>query len=160
MKQATICFLVRNGQVILAPKKAKVGVGFLNGYGGKQDEGETLRECVRRETQEESGGVQINLEKTELVAVIDFYAGDNPQFSCSIYIAREWEGTPEESDEMGPPESFDVNSLPVERMLPGDRLWFERIIKGERFKGTLRYTADFKEVHNFETHPVEFSPEE
>ncbi len=160
MKQATICFLVRNGQVILAPKKKKVGAGFLNGYGGKLDTNETIRQCAQRETREESGGVLINLEKTELAAVIDFYAGDNPQFSCFIYIAREWEGNPKESNEMGPPEYFDLGSVPFDRMLPGDRLWFERIIKGERFKGTLKYSADFKEILSFETHPAEFSLED
>lgn len=143
----------------VAPKKRKVGAGYLNGYGGKPKPGETLRQCARRETLEESGA-EIDLKKTDLAAVIDFYAGDEPQFSCNIYIARDWSGVPSESDEMGLPEVFDLDSLPYNRMLPGDRLWFERIMKGERFMGTLRYSEDFSSVASFETSPAAFGPED
>jgi 8-oxo-dGTP pyrophosphatase MutT (NUDIX family) len=152
MKKATICFLVKNGQVILAKKKSRVGAGFYNGYGGKLEEGETLAECAKRETYEECG-IQIELDQTELAAVIDFYAGENPQFSCHIFIAKDWKGEGFESDEMGPPEVFSLDALPYDQMLAGDRLWFERIMKGERFKGILRYSADFSAVVSFETTP-------
>lgn len=155
MKKATICFLIKGDEVIIATKKRKVGAGFLNGYGGKPKEGETLRQCAQRETFEECG-VLIDLAKTNLVAVIAFYAGDTPMFSCAIYIARDWSGDPVESEEMGAPEIFRIDSLPYDRMLPGDRLWFERIMGGETFTGELRYNADFSEVLSFNTTPRVF----
>ncbi|MCF7865708.1 MAG: NUDIX domain-containing protein [Candidatus Pacebacteria bacterium] len=155
MKKATICFLVRNGEVILAKKKSKVGAGFYNGYGGKVDGEETSRQCAIRETHEECSA-QINPDKIELAASIDFYTGEKPQFSCDIFIANEWVGEPKGSDEMGVPERFNLSSLPYDQMLAGDQLWFKRIMDGERFKGVMRYSADFSKVESFETEPTVF----
>lgn len=153
LKKATICFLVRNGEVILAKKKSKVGAGFYNGYGGKVDGDETSLQCVERETFEECG-VRIDPDKTELAATIDFYTQEKPQFSCDIFIASEWIGEPKESDEMGHPERFDLASLPYSQMLAGDQLWFKRIIEGERFKGIMMYSADFSKVESFKTEQI------
>ena len=44
-----------SGDVLLGMKKRGFGVGKWNGFGGKVQEGETIRECARRETQEECG---------------------------------------------------------------------------------------------------------
>ena len=44
-----------SGDVLLGMKKRGFGIGKWNGFGGKVKDGETIRECAMRETQEECG---------------------------------------------------------------------------------------------------------
>ena len=53
--QATLLFVVRDGQVLLIQKKRGLGAGKVNGPGGKLDPGETPLACALRETEEEIG---------------------------------------------------------------------------------------------------------
>ena len=43
------------GEILLGMKKRGFGQGKWNGFGGKVKEGESIRECARRETLEECG---------------------------------------------------------------------------------------------------------
>ena len=55
MKTTTLCFLVKEGEVLLAMKKRGFGVGKWNGVGGKVKEGEDVFLSAVREIKEEIG---------------------------------------------------------------------------------------------------------
>ena len=52
---ATLLFLRRNDEILLAMKKRSFGKGNWNGVGGKLDTGETIKQAMIRETEEEIG---------------------------------------------------------------------------------------------------------
>ena len=49
LREATLLFLVKNGQVLLAMKKRGFGAGRWNGVGGKVHAGESVAETAVRE---------------------------------------------------------------------------------------------------------------
>ena len=54
-KVLTLLMIVRDGRVLLGLKKRGFGEGFLNGFGGKVEPGETVDEAALRELREEAG---------------------------------------------------------------------------------------------------------
>ena len=61
-QQATLCFILKNDQILLIRKKRGIGKGKINGPGGKVDPGETFLEAAVRETREEVGVTPVNPE--------------------------------------------------------------------------------------------------
>ncbi len=156
MKKFTICFCVRNGKVLLALKKKKIGAGWLNGYGGGVEEQDnTIADAAVRELQEESL-IAAKAEHAEQVAHIVFSFEGIPKLECHVFIVREWCGEPIETDEMGEPEWHPIDSLPKDRMWLGDRLWLPRILEGETLSGFVDYTQDGKEILNSNFKPEIF----
>jgi 8-oxo-dGTP pyrophosphatase MutT (NUDIX family) len=54
-KRLTLLLLRSNGRILLGRKKRGFGAGKANGFGGKVEVGETIKEAAVREVQEESG---------------------------------------------------------------------------------------------------------
>lgn len=142
MKIATLGFMVRDGCVLLAEKKkAEIGTGTLNGAGGKQENGESLEECLVRENQEEIGVIPTEYEE---VARIRFFAGDEPDFMVHIYLITVWVGEPSETASMHPPVWYALDALPYERMLESDREWLGKLFAGEKFRADMFYAEQAK----------------
>ncbi|MSR78755.1 MAG: NUDIX domain-containing protein [Candidatus Taylorbacteria bacterium] len=57
MEQTTLCFLVRNDEVLLAMKKRGFGYSEYNGVGGKVETDEPVKGATVREANEEIGVV-------------------------------------------------------------------------------------------------------
>lgn len=149
MRISTVCFPIRGKRIILAPTKRGFGAGKLNGYGGKWDpEDATVEDAAVREVLEE-GGVTVPKENLEKVAVINFFRGDEYIFECHIYFCREWEGEFVETEEMGPPEEFEMFKLPFDRMFDADGLWLSLVCAGQKIKGECHYNQEMK-VARFE----------
>lgn len=131
--------LGENGKEVLLgeKKKGRVGTGVLSGPGGGQEPGETLEECLIRETQEELELV-LDSASLELVAVIDFYAAGALDFSVYIYHAKILFGEIKETADMIP-GWYPVDDLPFDRMFGSDRYWFEKAVRGEKFRANVYY---------------------
>ena len=122
LRQATLCFLLRNDQILLAMKKRGFGSGKWNGYGGKPMIDETIIDAAIRETEEEIGVTPKQLQK---VATLDFHHPKLPEFhdwdqQVVVFFVTEWEGEPQESDEMKP-QWFSIRELPLSRWAASDR---------------------------------------
>jgi 8-oxo-dGTP diphosphatase len=156
MQIATLGIILDGGGVLLAEKKkGDVGTGILSGPGGKLDPGESLVECLVRETDEE-WGIRLLPEGIEKVAFVIFYAAGVPDFGVHIYRACGFEGVLGETNDARKPESFSLDSLPYDRMFDGDRHWFLRAAKGPPFCANVFYKERAKEFERIEFLPPDF----
>src|SRR3989338_1444412 len=91
LRQATLCFLTRDDEVLLAMKKRGFGKGRWNGVGGKPNPSENIDQTAIRETQEE---IDVTLKDIEVRAVLDFYFLNNSDWSQQVivYFSKSWEG--------------------------------------------------------------------
>jgi len=148
MKAATIVFCIKGDQVLLGMKKVRFGAGKWNGFGGKVEEGESIEGAAAREVKEEAG-LSIDPEMLKHVATVSFYFGKKPVFECHAYIAHNWEGQPQESDEMRP-QWFPLNAVPYDAMWPSDLYWLPAVLSGHLLTGTCRFNDDGTIVESFE----------
>ena len=132
MKQATLLFLVKNNQILLAMKKRGFGVNRWNGVGGKPILNENILDTAIRETQEEIGVTPKNISQ---VATLDFYFQDNPKLDQQVvvYLAKEWEGEPVETEEMNP-KWFDIEKIPFDSMWPDDPYWLPLVLTNKKIQ--------------------------
>ena len=155
MRQATLCFLVKEGKdrkdVLLAMKKRGFGVGKWNGVGGKIDleKGDkNIEDTAIRETEEEIGVKIKNLERVALLR-FSFPYNKNWNQDVHVFLVGKWEGDPKESEEMSP-KWFQVDSLPLEKMWDDDKFWVSRVLSGEKLKAEFV----FKEGEKIKSHNI------
>ncbi len=143
LRQVTLCLLVKNGQVLLAMKKRGFGMGKWNGVGGKVKDGESLKEAVVRESQEEIGVTPLAYRK---VAVLDFLFPEIPRDKdwnqqVVVFMVDDWEGEPTESKEMNP-RWFDIDKIPYSQMWDSDSTWMKKVLAGQKIKGVFTYAGE------------------
>lgn len=142
LRQASLCLLVREGEVLLALKKRGFGRGKWNGVGGKPEPGESIDDCATRETAEEIGVRALALRR---VATLDFFFPPLPEFDgwdqqVCVYIIERWEGEPIETEEVAP-RWFRTDQLPLAEMWADDAFWLPPVLLGTRLRGQFLYDA-------------------
>jgi 8-oxo-dGTP diphosphatase len=140
----SLCLLRTADQLLLAPKKRHLVAGRWNGYGGEEKPGESARQTAIRELAEETGGVNVAPDDLSRRAILYFHNHDaNGQkkfiVKVHVYVARKWEGLPEETAEMGQPVWFPIGDLPWHKMPMGDIFWLPRVLRGEKVIGHVHY---------------------
>ncbi|MCR4275793.1 MAG: NUDIX domain-containing protein [Candidatus Parcubacteria bacterium] len=154
MKIATLGIVLQNGTVLLGEKKkGEIGTGVLSGPGGKLDPGETLPECLVRETREELK-IELDPASLELVAIIDFYAAGEIDFCVYVYRTETFFGELEETADMIP-AWYPLDNLPYDRMFDSDRHWFARAACGEKFRANVYYRERAKDFDRIEFLPFD-----
>jgi 8-oxo-dGTP diphosphatase/2-hydroxy-dATP diphosphatase len=142
MRNVSLLFLIKKtdeqiSDICLAMKKRGFGAGRWNGVGGKPDEGETIEETTIREAREEIGITAKNIYK---VAELDFTFPHNELWCQTVntYFTEEWDGEPEESEEMLP-KWYKISEIPFSEMWPDDIFWLPKVIDGEKIKGKFTF---------------------
>ncbi|MEO5645856.1 MAG: NUDIX domain-containing protein [Candidatus Paceibacterota bacterium] len=160
MKKATLVHFINKetNEVLLADQQFKI-VG-LKGFGGKIEEGESALASTTREVTEETGGITFDEKDLIPVGLIDFYNGPeedkvfgDPSFRVLFYNCYLFKGEAVSTAEMQDPQFYEIDNLPIERLIPGDDLFIHEILKGNPTKGWIRRTADFAMVINAEIYP-------
>lgn len=153
LRQATLCFLIKDDEILLAMKKRGFGVGRWNGMGGKAKNGEKIETAAIRETNEEVGVTPKNLKKK---AVLKFYFPHRPDWNqeVTVYFSKKWEGELSESGEMLP-KWYKKNNLPFDSMWSDDIHWLQPVLEGKKIEaeflfgeGDVVLDSKIKEVKN------------
>lgn len=145
LKKASLCFLIKESQVLLAMKKRGFGQGKWNGVGGKQNPNETIKATAIRETQEEIGVTALNLKH---VATLNFLFPNMPEDNnwnqqVWVYFVDSWEGKPIETEEMAP-QWFNKTQLPYNQMWDDDRLWLPKVLNEEFVTASFEFDENQK----------------
>lgn len=137
LRKATLCFLVKDGKVLLAMKKRGFGKNRWNGVGGKLNEDETVEEAAIRETKEEIG---TDIKKMQKVATLDFYFAPNRDWDQQVivFLVSAWEGEPCETEEMAP-SWFSKKNLPFKKMWADDIHWLPLVLSGKKVKAEFLF---------------------
>ncbi|MFA6190250.1 MAG: 8-oxo-dGTP diphosphatase [Candidatus Staskawiczbacteria bacterium] len=140
MKQATLCLLLKEDKILLAMKKRGFGVGRWNGVGGKVEFGEKIIDAAIREAKEEVGIEAKNLEKA---GIFNFKFANKPEWNqtVTLFIAKEWEGEPIESEEMKP-EWFSLSEIPYQNMWPDDIHWMPHVLNGKKVEADFMFDKE------------------
>ncbi|EKD33135.1 MAG: hypothetical protein ACD_76C00087G0001 [uncultured bacterium] len=154
MKKTTLCYCLQNNLMLLGMKKRGFGSGKWNGYGGKVEQDEDIKNAAVREMREESGLV-VKKEDLQQVALIRFYFDLNPVFECHVFVTRAWYGQLIETDEMSP-QWFAVEDLPYADMWADDIKWIPLILDGLKIDADINFDAAGSVVKEFEYRLVEF----
>jgi 8-oxo-dGTP diphosphatase len=155
--QATLCFLVKGDEVLLAEKQKKIGAGFLNGFGGKYEpEDKTIEQTNIREVEEE---VRVIVKSAKKMGEMIF---KNPSdddtlknMVVHIFIATKWDGDPVETDEMKKIAWYKISDLDYDKFLSADRLFIPQILSGKFIKGIVEYGYNWQ-VESSQIDEVDF----
>jgi 8-oxo-dGTP diphosphatase len=137
-ERANLCFIRRDGEVLLIQKKRGLGAGKVNAPGGKIEPGETAEAAAIRETREEVRVTPISPRKH---GELRFQFADGYSLHCTVFIADGCEGEPCETDEATPfwvPE----DAIPYERMWADDVEWLPQLLEGQNLQGDFTFDGD------------------
>ena len=143
----TLCFILRDKEVLLGFKKRGFGAGRWNGFGGKVHEDESIEDAARRELLEEAGITVKNLAPRGVL--IFNFENDPVALEVHVFSASSWRGEPTESDEMSP-QWTRTDAIPYDKMWPDDRFWLPLLLEGKNITGTFL----FKDIDTMLTHEV------
>ncbi len=137
-ERANLCFIVKDGRVLLIRKKRGLGAGKINGPGGKIEAGETALESAIREVQEEIGVTPLAIEDR---GVLHFQFADGYSLECAVFVAGDLEGEPIETVEAAP-FWVAIDAVPYEKMWADDRHWLPGVLAGKSFRGWFEFDGD------------------
>ncbi len=151
MRPVTLCFLVKDNKILLAKKKRSlsgfnVAIDKWNGVGGKVDVGESIEEAAIREMGEEIG-VKTTEQHLERVGNIEFHFKDKPEWNqhMHIFLVRNWDGEPKESEEMLP-KWYTHNEIPFDEMWADDKYWLPAVLTGKKVEGKFCFDNEGKNI--------------
>jgi 8-oxo-dGTP diphosphatase len=135
---ANLCFIVKDGRVLLIRKMRGLGAGKINAPGGKLEPGETALDSAIRETREEIGVTPLRLEDR---GVVRFQFTDGYSLHCAVFIARDFEGEPIETPE-AIPLWFPIDAVPYGEMWEDDQHWLPQVLAGRCFDGWFVFDGE------------------
>ncbi|NJK92064.1 MAG: 8-oxo-dGTP diphosphatase [Blastochloris sp.] len=148
-ERAVLCFIVREGSILLIEKKRGLGAGKVNGPGGRMETGETREAAARRETEEEVGLTPLGLSEAGCLA---FQFTDGYALHCTVFRAEGYEGEMKETEE-AKPFWVSVAEIPYERMWADDIYWMPHLLEGRKFEGRFVFDEDRMLYHSVEVEP-------
>ncbi|CAF1642628.1 unnamed protein product, partial [Didymodactylos carnosus] len=126
VKILSLVLIRQSDKLLLGYKKRGFGASKYNGFGGKQEENETILECAQRELFEESGLTCTDLK--EVGNLLFDFDDTQTQLRVTVFSGHTIFGNLVETDEMKP-QWFDINALPYDQMWQDDVLWYPYYLK-------------------------------
>ena len=136
--RASLCFVRRDGLLLMIRKKRGLGAGKINGPGGRLEPGETAMEAAVRETEEELGVTPLQLEQR---GELHFQFTDGLALHCVVFTAEGCSGEPIETDE-AVPHWMEPAAIPYHEMWADDIHWLPGMLEGKRFRGYFHFDGE------------------
>jgi 8-oxo-dGTP diphosphatase len=148
-KDRTLCFLTRGSpsqEVLLGFKKTGFGCGKYAGFGGKVEPGETIESAAIRELEEETS-IKVSVDDLLPRGQLTFQFPFNPDWSqvVHIFLAKQWSGEPQESDEMIP-DWYRLDDIPYPSMWDDNKYWLPLILDGKSVQAFFTFKEDNETV--------------
>jgi 8-oxo-dGTP diphosphatase len=143
-ERANLCFVIRDGHILLIRKKRGLGAGKINGPGGRLEPGETALAAAIRETQEEIGVTPSGLEQ---VGELHFHFLDGYKLHVAVFTASDCTGQLCETDE-AIPIWVKLNQIPYHDMWQDDPFWIPLLLNRNKFKGYFVFDKEQLLSHN------------
>lgn len=144
-----IIFPLRGSKVLLAIKTRKIGVGLFNGYGGKQEEGQTMTESCAEELFKESSLIALPQDFVQ-VGIVNFFIHKNDETivlnKCDIFTVTNFSGEPVETEEMITPTWFEIEKIPMNKMMVDAGFWVKRMLSGEHIEVEVHLDESRKRI--------------
>ncbi|MPC27697.1 7,8-dihydro-8-oxoguanine triphosphatase [Portunus trituberculatus] len=153
-KLYTIIFVREGTRVLLGYKKRGFGQGRWNGFGGKVESGETVKEgavsyvdvFVMKPGKESTGGelkeeagIDVPHQDVEKVADLEFtFEGEKTLMHVHVFLVKAFTGMPTESEEMRP-RWFSMEELPFSDMWPDDPMWLPVVLRGGKVRAAFHF---------------------
>ena len=129
----TVCYLIKNNEVLLGLKKIRLGKGLYNGYGGHKETDETVVACAKREFEAETN-MTITSELKKVGILLITYENNDMVAKIHFFCIPDATGSPRETDEMIP-RWFTIDNIPYNNMWPNDQYCLPIVLKGKYFAG-------------------------
>ena len=100
--------------------------------------GETPLQAALRETFEEIGIRPLGAEQH---GELHFQFRDGYSLQCAVFLARDFEGEPHETDEAIPIWT-PLDAIPYDEMWADDRYWLPLLIRGAHFTGYFEFDGE------------------
>ena len=141
----TLCFLFRDGEILLGRRNRGMGMGKFVGVGGRVESGETIQEATVRETVEEVGCKPSELVNVATVTFLFPYEEYPERWNQEVHVftSRTWTGDVTESEELAP-QWFSEDKVPYDSMWPDAPHWLPRVLSGERVLGYFIYNSNHR----------------
>lgn len=137
----TLCYIEKDGRYLMLlrnKKKADPNKNKWIGIGGRIEEGETPKECVKREAYEETGFV---LSDPKYRGIVYFSDGQNEE-TMHLYTCSNFTGTLKECDE-GELKWVDKKDIYGLNLWEGDKIFLELLeTESSFFEVWLKYDKD------------------
>jgi len=145
-ERGVLCFIFREGELLLIHKKRGLGGGKINAPGGKIEPGESALEAAIRETQEEVG---LTPHAPQPMGELFFQFTDGYSLHCIAFRSEGCEGTPIETEEAVPLWT-PLDAVPYDAMWADDIGWLPLLIAGRTFRGFFLFDGDTMLDHRME----------
>ena len=137
-ERATLCFVIRDGQILLIHKKRGLGAGKINGPGGRIEADETAVQGAIRETEEEVGVTPLELTQ---IGELFFEFLDGYKLHVAVFVAEDCSGTLIETSE-AIPFWVEIDQIPYHEMWEDDPYWLPLLLSRNHFKGYFLFDGE------------------
>ncbi|CDQ39051.1 MULTISPECIES: NUDIX domain-containing protein [Virgibacillus] len=152
MQRVTNCIVIDNNHILVI-KKPKHGWYAIPG--GKMEQGETIRESVIREYQEET---ELSLHHPRLAGVFTFSILEDTtstrEWMMYTFVCEHYEGQLTDFCREGELEWVEIDRIKSLPMAEGDRMIYEHVLQHETVvTGAFSYTEE-DELINYRIDPL------
>ncbi|KAF9972069.1 Nudix (Nucleoside diphosphate linked moiety X)-type motif 1 [Actinomortierella ambigua] len=141
-------------RILLGYKKRGFGAHLWNGFGGKVEPGETVKQGAARELQEEAGLTVKDEDLVKAGLLLFVFENDPVGLEVHVYMTEKYSGEPAECDEMRP-QWFSFDDIPYNSMWEDDRLWLPSLLNDKTpFFGRMSFSLKPIVADSDSGHPV------
>lgn len=134
-----MCFLLDGERVLLIRNSRGSSKGKWLGVGGKLEKGETPKQAILREIQEETG---VKTTDVTYHGKTNFYMDGTEELGIVVHIftTRDFRGIPNSTEE-GELRWFRKNEFPLDQMWDDTKYWMNLALEGKKFLADFYYDS-------------------